>query len=282
MAGAVVRLPADAGVASVADLAPDRIQAALGRLRAAKSPRTANHALGAVKGFARWLEHNNRIREVPRGLMALKPYSKEVDRKRVRRALSRDELARLVAAAEAGPDRHVYGPAKSKHTRITITGPARAALYRLAMGTGFRANELRSLTPGSFHLDGDDPAVTVAAAYSKRGRDDTQPIRRDLAEALRPFVAAAAPGSPVFVVPDRTADMLRADLEAAGIPYRDAAGRVADFHALRHSYITHLIESGATVKQAQDLARHSTPTLTIGRYAHTEKADLRRLIEGGE
>ena len=31
--------------------------------------------------------------------------------------------------------------------------------------------------------------------------------------------------------------MLRQDLETAGIPYRDSAGRVLDFHALRHSNI---------------------------------------------
>ena len=59
-----------------------------------------------------------------------------------------------------------------------------------------------------------------------------------------------------------------ADLEAAGIPYRDASDRVADFHALRHSYITALAMSNAPVKVVQSLARHSTPTLTLGIYAH--------------
>jgi len=31
-------------------------------------------------------------------------------------------------------------------------------------------------------------------------------------------------------------------------PDRDAAGRVADFHALRHTYISRLVRSGASVK----------------------------------
>jgi len=34
--------------------------------------------------------------------------------------------------------------------------------------------------------------------------------------------------------------MLRKDLQAAGIPYRDASDRVADFHTLRHTFITRL------------------------------------------
>jgi integrase len=48
-----------------------------------------------------------------------------------------------------------------------MTGPDRAMLYRVAVGTGFRANELRSLTPESFDLDANPPKVTVEAAYSK-------------------------------------------------------------------------------------------------------------------
>ena len=43
---------------------------------------------------------------------------------------------------------------------------------------------------------------------------------------------------------------------------------MADFHALRHSFITALAMSKAPVKVIQSLARHSTPTLTLGVYAH--------------
>jgi len=56
--------------------------------------------------------------------------------------------------------------------------------------------------------------------------------------------------------------------------YADDAGRVADFHALRHTYVSRVVASGASVKVAQELARHSTPTLTIGRYAHVRLHDL--------
>jgi integrase len=118
----------------------------------------------------------------------------------------------------------------------------------VAAGTGFRANELRSLTPESFDLDADPPTITVQAAYSKRRRDDVQPIRSDLADALRPWLATKAPGEPVFhPLTKEAADPLKHDLQAAGVPYRDASGRVADFHALRHTYITALALSHAPV-----------------------------------
>ncbi|MFH5804676.1 hypothetical protein [Alienimonas sp. DA493] len=37
--------------------------------------------------------------------------------------------------------------------------------------------------------------------------------------------------------------------------YRDAAGRVLDFHALRHTFVTNLARSGVHPKHAQALAR---------------------------
>jgi len=43
---------------------------------------------------------------------------------------------------------------------------------------------------------------------------------------------------------------------------------------MRHSYISHVVNGGATVKVAQDLARHSDPRLTVGRYSHARLHDL--------
>src|SRR5262249_46487815 len=63
--------------------------------------------------------------------------------------------------------------------------------------------------------------------------------------------------------------MFRADLEGAGIAYRDAAGLVTDFHSLRHTFITNLANAGVHPKTAQTLARHCSITLTMDRYSHT-------------
>ena len=52
----------------------------------------------------------------------------------------------------------------------------------------------------------------------------------------------------------------------------DDAGRYADFHALRHSFITHLGRAGVHSRTVQELARHSTPMLTQ-QYTHGFKGD---------
>lgn len=74
--------------------------------------------------------------------------------------------------------------------------------------------------------------------------------------------------------------MVRIDLEASGIAYRDEDGRVADFHSLRHSYITLLSRCGVSPKVAQELARHSDIRLTMQTYTHAGLYDLAGAVEG--
>ncbi len=64
--------------------------------------------------------------------------------------------------------------------------------------------------------------------------------------------------------------MMRADLEAAGVPYQDEDGLFADFHANRHTFITNPGRAGIPLGTAQKLARHSDPKLTGNIYTHLE------------
>ena len=59
----------------------------------------------------------------------------------------------------------------------------------------------------------------------------------------------------------------------------DVAGRVADFHALRVYFITRLVETGATLKEAMELARHSDPKLTLKTYARVGMHNLGRVLD---
>ena len=279
--GVLDRLLESAGVSSVADIRPDSITLALGRLK--RSARTRNHALSAVRGFARWLARNDRLKSDPLASLTTRA-NERADVRRKRRDLSVEEFARLIEATASGPD---YPPklpyprhGRRKDARPRISGYDRATCYLIAMGTGFRASEIRSLTPESFDY-GDEPSITVAAAYTKNGKEAVQPIRIDLADRLRVRLEGREAGKPVLGLPHKLAKMLRADLERAGIPYETADG-VADFHSLRGVYVTRLVESGASIKTVQELARHSTPTLTIGKYTRTDDRRKREALEGLE
>ena len=184
-----------------------------------------------------------------------------------RRALEPADFAALVEAARRG--RPFRG----------LSGADRAVLYPLAARAGLRASELASLSPASF--DFDTPSVTVEAAYSKRRRKDVQPLPPDVAGLLRAYVKGRPTASPLWsgTWPEVGAEMVRLDLAAAGIPYIDADGLAYDFHALRHQFITDMVNAGVHPKDVQALARHSTITLTMDRYAHVRPANLHAALD---
>jgi integrase len=160
-----------------------------------------------------------------------------------------------------------------------LTGDDRYHLYLTAAGTGLRLSELATLTPESFNLFTDPPVVTVGSAYTKNKKPATQPLPSGVAHAIRLFLPGRPAGAPVWpgTWSKRASEMLRADLAAANVPYvvKTADGPTyADFHSLRHGYIAAIVRTGATVKQAQALARHSDPKLTIGVYSHATLPEL--------
>lgn len=136
------------------------------------------------------------------------------------------------------------------------------------------------LTPAWFELDAGTPRVVVAAAYSRGRRRDELPIRRDIAELLRPLIDRTTPDSAIWPdLPRAMGQVLAADLEPAGIAETDDEGRVADFHALRHRFVSRLASSGVQPKVARRFARRSTITLTMDRYAQVDRTELADAIE---
>jgi integrase len=258
----------------IADLQPSTVVSFLADLRRprqspdgkelpGKSITTANYYLTAIKGFTRWLWKDRRTTVDPLAGMSKLAHA-ENDVRHARRMLEPSELRELLTAAR-GSDKALY----------YLAGPDRFMIYATSIYTGFRAKELHSLNPEDFDLDGSPPTIRVQSDYSKNRKEVVQPIPRDLADALRGYLTGKPAGQPLW--PGRwyrrAAEILRHDLEAAGIPYVTEAG-FADFHSLRHDYVSMLTASGASPKVAQELARHSTVQLTLGRYAHTGLYDL--------
>lgn len=73
------------------------------------------------------------------------------------------------------------------------------------------------------------------------------------------------PADPVFSVP--TLKTFKGDMKRAGVPYKDARGRTADFHSLRRSTGTMLAVANVPPKEAQSYMRHSDIRLTLQVYA---------------
>ena len=256
----------------IADVSASQVQSYLAnKRRAGLGKKTSNYYLKATKQLFSWMKSDSRIGENP--LECIGGINTQTEKKRDRRALTHDEQNKLIETA-----------LKSNAKHQGLKGRERAMLYLLAADTGFRANELGTLSWESFDFDKSGPTVTVTAAYSKCRKEKVQPIRSDVAELFRQWHLERNEGKDKKVFRGfkyiRWADMLKEDLEVAGIPYLDDAGRVADFHALRHTYITNLVKGGASPKVVQSLARHSKITLTMDTYTHISLYDERGALDG--
>jgi integrase len=239
----------------------------------------SNDYVSSVKNFANWMVRSRRMPENP--FRYLRKLNADSDPRHQRRPALPEDFAELLLATAAGK------------TFRGITGRDRVMIYLIATTTGFRASELASLTESSFELESESPCLRVRAAYSKRRRNDAIPLKQDIAEVLRGYIQELRlrrnkttlviggsnellwPGS----WPNKAAEMLRGDLEAAGIPYEDGQGCFLDFHALRHTFGTNLANAGVSPKVAQELMRHSDVKLTLNTYTHVGLYDLAGAVE---
>ncbi len=123
-----------------------------------------------------------------------------------------------------------------------------------------------SLMPNSFDLTSDPATVTVAASVSKHRKKDVAPFGKDVAKLVPRFIEGKPPEEKLW--PGRwfrrAAEILRVDCVVAVVEYVDRQGQILDFHALRHGYVTTLMAVADNPKTAQELARHSTMSLTLG------------------
>ena len=240
------------------------------------SARTANTDLTILKSFSNWLESVGRIKRTL--IRHVKPYPVKVDPPCPRRSLTAEEIGHLLRVTAEGPklvakSHYRYGPPSH-----WITGPQRRLLYLVACQSGYRAKELRKLTPESFKLGANPPTINLAGKHTKNGKEACQPISVELAAELVEYLKGKPEGQPVFVFPAQQADMLKKDLKRAGIPYRTHDGQV-DFHALRVSYATLLVQTGANIKTVQTLMRHASAVLTMDIYAKANDADKVQAVE---
>jgi site-specific recombinase XerD len=234
---------------------------------------SSNHWLTAIKGFVTWAVRNERTTH--NRLASLSKLNPELDRRVERRVLSLKDLLHLFTMTDAGP------------VRYDMTGPDRRLLYAFAAATGFRANECRQLTVGSFDLEAGPPFARLPATASKRRRVDYCPwLPAWLVADLKSAFATKLPTAWAFTMPepDQVSRMLQEDLRAAKIEYTTKPtpdhphGLVFDFHALRHTFSTHAGQVLSSGRDLQEVLRVSDAKL-VTRYTHPDVDRIREAME---
>jgi integrase len=182
--------------------------------------RTRNTYQAAIVAFCNWCVETDRLAANP--LDGLCKADVSSDRRRVRRALTEEELRTLLKAARMRPVAE-YGrervslPPDEKEGRSTwryrgLTydtleaaydrgrkaledspdylakherlGLERTLIYKTMVLTGLRLGELASMTVGQLHLDEPQPYAELLAKDAKAGSAALIPLRRDLVEDL--------------------------------------------------------------------------------------------------
>ncbi len=270
------------------------------RRQSGEGHRTNNKRLGVWIAFFHFLVRDERMPSNP--LAGMRKTNERVDRRRVRRALSVEELERLIEAARVRPlHEFIHGsgatPAKvsaATRQRLEYAGAARALAYRVMALTGLRLGELRSIRCSQVVLDVEQPYIELRAADEKARRGARVAVQASLVAELAQHIArrrSEALGHPgvsgnmlafrrgdddpvLFVLNQKLSRVFAKDLAFAGIERTDAQGRVLDVHCLRHTFGTMLARSGVPLQVAQRAMRHSDPKLTANVYTHLDLGDM--------
>jgi integrase len=225
------------------------------------TPSSVNHYLTAIKSFVQYLTDIELLSSNP--LKSIRKLNPEIGQRKKRRAMTTDEIERLMKATEIRKYRR-KDKAKEK-----------VLIYRLLLGTGLRSTELSLLTPSQ--IDFANNRLTVEAAKTKNRKADVLPIREDLVESLKAWIELHGVKSHERIFHYNNNSIRRSfygDLKAAGIERKGEDGRSIDVHSLRKTFGTMLARAGIPLTTVQRLMRHSTPLLTAKLYIDVDPVDM--------
>ncbi|TAK79711.1 MAG: site-specific tyrosine recombinase XerD [Dehalococcoidia bacterium] len=149
------------------------------------------------------------------------------------------------------------------------------AMLELMYATGMRVTELVSLNTDSIHLN---PAPAWVRCLGKGSKERTIPVHEAAVQALIKYLDDARP----VLLKNRTQQALFVNRRGERLTrqgfwlilkgYAKTAGITANVtpHTLRHSFATHLLRGGASVRDVQELLGHANVSTT---QVYTQLAD---------
>lgn len=183
------------------------------------------------------------------------------------KALSVEEISQLLSAAHASDD------------AISLRD---AALLEVLYATGARVSEVVSLALDDIDLDRELPVVRL---FGKGRKERIVPVGSYACHALeaylirsRPLLASRGRGVPHLFLNKRGAPLSRQSAWEVINTYATMVGLEDHVspHTLRHSFATHLLEGGASVRDVQELLGHAS-VQTTQIYTKMTAATLREV-----
>lgn len=210
------------------------------------SAATRNQIRNSLVGFGAYLEANGYAEVNPAATLGRLPQPRGIPK-----AMSRDELSRVLAIAVAQP-------------------PRDQTIFLLLLYTGMRLTECRTLRWQ--HLDLNEGWVRF---WGKGQKERTVPIHDDLLPILRQWHRHTNGQDWVFPSPSKIGSPISEQLVHRTMKHiGDAAGVHIYPHLMRHTCATLLLEAGNDLRVVQEWLGHASPTTTAV-YTKVRPANLR-------
>lgn len=223
-------------------------------------------ALAGIKGFHRWMHQQGMLRSDPAQL---------IDPMRVPKPLPKAlSLAEVEALLDAIPDE---GPGAIRDR----------AILELLYAAGLRISELTSLNVADVDLD----ETRTVRCVGKGDKERIVPIGRTAIAACRAYLVQARPefikhrrtrgrAEPALFVNQRGTRLTRQGCWKLLKRYAGAANLSDKIspHTLRHSFATHLLDSGkVSIRDVQELLGHASISTTAV-YTAVSQGDLAEVV----
>jgi integrase/recombinase XerC len=239
------------------DLQPDPFRDWLQSLEVA--PTTVNEYRCTVVSFLNWCKKDGRVRSnLLEHVSKVATIGKKV---RKRRALTEDEISRLLQVAKEQDLLNAGQKWSSRH-----------AVYLVALFTGLRRNELRSIVWSDVDLK--SRSLRIREDVGKSKRNDSIPLHESAVQVLEQLKPANVSMGDLVFASIPTIETLKRDYKRAGILLKDDAERTVDFHTLRATFATRLIKQGVQPSYLKELMRHADIKTTNEHYTDLRLHDL--------
>ena len=212
------------------------------------APPSVARRLSSARSFHKWL--------VQEHLSDSNPAAGSAPPKRTKvlpKALTVHQMEQILDGAASAP---------------TVRALRDVAFIEILYGTGARVSEATALTLDDFSLEGEFPSVLLTG---KGNKQRLVPVGAYAAAALeqylsrsRPVLAAKGKGTATLFLNLRGAPLSRQsawEIVQAAAKTGGVEEQISP-HTLRHTFATHLLDGGASVREVQELLGHASVTTT--------------------
>ncbi len=224
------------------------------RVRQGRSRKTQARNLSSLKVFFDYLVRTGKMKTNPADAV---PFPKQ--EKKIPKFLSVDEVFHLLDSIEV----------------VTWLDKRNLAMFEAFYSTGMRISEIHGMD-----MEDIDFTSQVIRVFGKGGKERIVPAGKRALDAIRQYRAAMGqPRSPVFVNKDYqriSSRSIRRILDK--VVLQCGLNTTISPHTLRHSFATHMLDSGADLRGIQEILGHASLSTTQV-YTHVSMDHLMQVYD---